>query len=987
MKMMNSSLSFCLGALALLPITAQAQTSSAVSRRASFDEGWKFARFGKMPNGSTRAEPGAITGVVTVSSTEAGNPANHLIDGDLGTRWCAASEAKNQWLQLDLGDVQSLGGVEIAWEKSTDNPFGVEVSIDGVKWQQVVPRQKTKQAESTFSFSQKARYLRVSADGSRGAWVSVREITALDASGKKISPLPGKGQKTLKALAVGFNDESWRSLNLPHDWAIEGPFRMDIENETGKLPWEGVGWYRKHFDVPASAKGRQYYIDFDGAMSQAKVYINGQFAGEWAYGYNSFRIDATPHLNPGQKNLIAVRLENLPVSTRWYPGGGIYRHVWLVDSPKVHIAHWGTYVTTPVVTDAMAKVAVETTLESHQVKGDQLTVHHEIFDGEQVVSRSTSELTLRPAQDEAGRTVKAVLELKNPKRWDMDNPFLYQLRTEVRLGGKTIDRQQTALGVRSIEWHAQKGFLLNGRKVVLKGVCNHHDLGPLGAAVHTRGMERQIELLQEMGCNSIRTSHNPPAPEFLDLCDRMGVLVIDELFDIWKLQKYGKRNGYNIFWDQWHEKDIRNFMQRDRNHPSVIAWSTGNEIPELGQPGFHWVPMKLRMLIRQYDTTRPITAGSNNPRAASNGFAKSVDVYGVNYHLGSYQKTAQALPDMPLYSSESSSTVSTRGEYFFPVSWNKGKGFYQFQVSSYDLYAPGWANRPDLQFAALDKHPRYAGEYVWTGFDYIGEPTPYNQDKSNALNFSNENERKKAMLELEKLGNRAPSRSSYFGILDLCGFKKDRYYLYQSRWRPDFPVAHILPHWNWRDRVGEVTPVHVYTNGDEAELFLNGESLGKRKIGKPHAYRLTWDEVKYRPGKLEVVVSKAGKIWKKTVVETTGTAARLELVADRKEITADGADLSYLTVRVLDAKGREVPRTRIPVNIKLGGDIEMAGIGNGDPTDHTTMKPIDLSHAQITAFNGLAQVIVRGKRGQGGSGTVEVSAEGLAPARVQVITR
>jgi beta-galactosidase len=399
------------------------------------------------------------------------------------------------------------------------------------------------------------------------------------------------------------------------------------------------------------------------------------------------------------------------------------------------------------------------------------------------------------------------------------------------------------------------------------------------------------------------------------------------------------------------------------------------------------VPAKLRDLIRQYDTTRPVTAGSNHPGAASNGFQDTIDVYGVNYHLGSYAGLMNALPDKALYASETASTVSTRGEYFFPVDWNKAKGFYQFQVSSYDLYAPGWANRPDLQFEKLDAFPRMAGEFVWTGFDYIGEPTPYNQDQSNALNFSDEEERKKAMELLEKLGNRAPSRSSYFGILDLCGFKKDRFYMYQARWRPDRPVAHILPHWNWPERAGEVTPVHVYTNGDEAELFLNGRSQGKRKMGEPHAYRLTWDEVKYAPGKLEVVVARDGKPWAKAVKETTGKPASLELTADRATIDADGYDLSYLTVRVLDAKGREVPRTRIPVYVRVSGPVEIAGIGNGDPTDHTPMKPADASKAKVKAFNGLAQVIIRSKRGESGKALVEVAGKGLGKASVDLTTK
>lgn len=958
--------------------------AGAVSSRTSFDADWKFGRFGKMPDGSHLLEPGAVKGMASASSFQPENPADHAIDGKKETRWCATSEAKNQWLLVDLGRGSRLSGVRVVWEKASSNPFSIDVSADGKSWKTVSQKRAAQEVEEKISFSAGARYLRLTADGSGGSWASVREFEALDASGKRIAPRPASQEKApLTPEQIAFDDSSWRKLNLPHDWAIEGPFRMDIENETGKLPWEGIGWYRKSFDLPASAENRKIYIDFDGAMSQAKVFINGKLAGEWAYGYNSFRIDATPHLKVGGTNTIAVRLQNLPASTRWYPGAGIYRHVWLVNSPKTHIAHWGTYVTTPEVTDAEATVEVETTVDNQVGANEAVLVRSEILDGDKVIATQESQKTVAAGET----TLTAKLQVERPKRWDIQSPHLYTLRTTLLRGQDVIDRKETPFGIRTIEWHAQKGFLLNGKKVILQGVCNHHDLGPLGSAVHTRGMERQIEILQEMGCNSIRTAHNPPAPEFLDLCDKMGILVIDELFDIWKLQKYGKVNGYNIYWDEWNEKDTRNFMLRDRNHPSIIAWSTGNEIPELGNTAYHWVPAKLKKMMKQYDTTRPVTAGSNNPRAATNGFQKTLDVYGVNYHQGSYDGLVKSLPDMPLYASETSSTVSTRGEYFFPVDWNKGKGFCQFQVSSYDLYAPGWANRPDLQFEKLDKYPRFAGEYVWTGFDYIGEPTPYNQDQSNALNFQNPEERKKAMEQLKKLGNRAPSRSSYFGILDLCGFKKDRFYIYQARWRPEHPVAHILPHWNWPERQGKKTPVHVYTNGDEAELFLNGRSLGKRQIGSPHHYRLTWDEVEYSPGKLEVVVTKQGKPWAKGVKETTGKASQLELTADRSEIEADGADLSYLTIRVLDSKGREVPRTRLPVHVRVKGPVEIVGIGNGDPTDHTTMKPVDSTQAKITAFNGLAQVIVRSKAGEKGEAAVEIIADGFQKQSAKVLTR
>lgn len=957
-----------------------AATAFATTRSESFDHDWKFARFGKLPGGAFIAEPGSPPVTATASTEEAANPAKNAADNDPQTRWCAAGDAKGQWLNYDLGDVATLGGFLIHWEKATGNSFKVEVSQDGKQWQQAITPRPIDQEKISLTFQGRARYIRVTADGSTANWASIRELQALDRNQQPITPRdPGRNAASLKPQDPAFNDSAWRALDLPHDWAIEGPFEMAIENETGKLPWEGIGWYRKTFDVPADLGDRRLFLDFEGAMSQPQIYVNGRLAGEWAYGYNSFRIEITPFVKRGEKNSVAVRLENLPQSTRWYPGAGIYRHVYLTTTPATAIAHHGVYITTPEISATSATVRIETTIDQAATAAAALRVSEEILDGDQVVASASG----KPNKG----SLVSTLEVKQPKRWDIESPHLYTVRTRIHRGDALIDEKLTRFGIREIAWDAQQGFLLNGRKVVLKGVCQHHDLGPLGAAVHTRALERQIEILMEMGVNSIRTSHNPPAPEFLELCDRMGILVIDELFDIWKLQKYGKTNGYNIFWDQWHEKDVRNFMLRDRNHPSIIAWSTGNEIPELGNPSMHWVPARLRELIRQYDTTRPVTAGSNNPAAAHNGFQKTIDVYGANYHLDSYKNTLAALPDMAVYASETSSAVSTRGEYFFPVSWDKSQGFFDFQVSSYDLYAPGWASRPDLQFEALDQHPRFAGEYVWTGFDYIGEPTPYNQDQTNALNFTNPEERKKSMEQLAKLGNRAPSRSSYFGIVDLCGFKKDRFYLYQSRWRPDKPMAHILPHWNWPEHVGKNVPVHVYTSGGQAELFLNGKSLGIRKKGEPHAYRLVWEEVIYQPGELKVVVTRDNQPWATATQVTTGAVAALEVTADRSEIAADGSDLSYLTIRALDKDGQLVPRTRLPVAITATGPLDILGICNGDPTDHTTMRPGSPAAASIQVFNGLAQVVVRSRRDTPGSGSIRITAAKLPPAETRVSTR
>lgn len=971
-----------IAAIAGLALAACAADSAPRSRD-SFDQGWRFARFGSMPDGSKKAEPGASswTFQASASSAEGGNVAEFAVDGDASTRWCASSDAGAQWLQVDLGSARALGSVTIQWESAAAYKFVVEGGADGRTWKTLADRSQSGEASQTVkvAVAGTARFLRVRTTAlPRGCWASICEIAIADAQGK-----PVENKKVAAAGAPespAFDDSGWRRLSLPHDWGVEGPFRMDLENETGKLPWAGIGWYRKSVSFPESLRGRRLFLDFDGAMSQPKIFVNGQLAGEWKYGYNSFRVEITPFVKFGQPNLVAVRLDNPPGSSRWYPGGGIYRHVWLVTTQPVHAAQWGVYVTTPAVSADSATVAMETTVENGSDKDCAATVVQEILDGGKVVATQSGELSAAAGQAAAG---KLEIVLPKPALWDLATPHLYTLRTTVKAGGAVVDQVETRFGVRTIQWDAQKGFLLNGRRVEIKGVCDHHDLGALGAAVNRRAIQRQLEILKGMGCNAVRTSHNPPAPELLELCDEMGLVVMDELFDAWKLAK--KPNDYHRFFDEWHERDVRNFMMRDRNHPCIVLWSTGNEIPELGNTSFHWVPEKLYGLFKKYDTTRPVSAGSNDPGASSNGFQRFVDVYGVNYHLGSYGAMSNNVPGKPIFSSESSSCVSSRGEYFFndarkegPVDWDKGRGSYNFQVSSYDLYAPGWAYRPDLQFEAFDKNPRYAGEFVWTGFDYLGEPTPYNQDTTNALNFKDPEERKKAMEELKRLGNRAPSRSSYFGIIDLAGFPKDRYYLYQARWRPELPMAHILPHWNWPERKGLLTPVHVYTSGDEAELFLNGKSLGRKKKGQ-FEYRLHWDDVRYQPGTLKVVAYKDGKKWAEDTVKTTGPAAKLALEADHPAITADGADLCFITVRVADNEGLTVPRTMNPLAFTVDGPGEIVATDNGNATSFESFQA-----PTRKAFNGLALVIVRFKPGQTGSFTVKAASPGLAGAAVKV---
>ncbi len=758
---------------------------------------------------------------------------------------------------------------------------------------------------------------------------------------------------------TAFDDSGWRVLNVPHDWGIEGPFLDDLPNRTGKLPWAGIGWYRKTVDAPASDAGKKIFIDFDGAMSDARVWLNGEYIGEWPYGYSSFRLELSKHWKPGEKNLIAVRLDNKPDSSRWYPGGGIYRNVRLVKTAQTHVDHWGIFVTTPEVSQTSATVSIRTEVSGADEK---TTVHHEILE-----------------TGDTGSGTACSIPLKNPKLWNLEAPNLYTLKTTVRQDGEVVDTIETTFGVRSVKY-TEDGFFLNGEKVRMNGVCQHHDLGPLGAAINLRALERQIEILQEMGCNAIRTAHNPPAPELLDLCDRMGLLVQVEAFDCWKQGK--TPNDYAPHFPKWHEKDLRAMVRRDRNHPCVVMWSTGNEIREqLQKPAGHEISRQLTDIVRSEDTTRPITAGCSKPQTGFNGFQKTVDVFGYNYKPHLYGEFRQKNPGQPLYGSETASTLSSRGEYFFPVSDEKhmGQGGH-FQVSSYDLTAPPWANNPDIEFAAQDQHPQVFGEFVWTGFDYIGEPTPYNKDATNLLNFSDPEERKRMEKELERLGTSIPPRSSYFGIVDLCGFKKDRFYIYQARWRPELPMAHILPHWNWPERIGKVTPVHVYTSGDEVELFLNGKSLGRKEKGD-FEYRLRWDDVVYQPGELKVVAYKNGAPWAADVQKTTGVAAKLELVADRSEIAADGSDLSFITVRVLDREGLVVPRSHNRVHFEIEGPGEIIAVGNGDPTSHEPFQALERK-----VFNGLALVVVRSEKGNAGRINLTASSEGLLGAQCELKT-
>jgi beta-galactosidase len=779
-----------------------------------------------------------------------------------------------------------------------------------------------------------------------------------------------------------FDDSAWRKLDLPHDWGIEGPFLQDLPGETGKRPWPGVGWYRKHFRVDAADSGRRLFLDIDGAMAYAMVWVNGRFLGGWPYGYTSFRIELTPGVRYGADNVIAVRLNNPPASSRWYPGSGIYRNVWLVKTAPVHVAQWGTHVSTPEVTPQSAKVIIEVTVDNQASTKAEVTARTDLYapgPGGAPERRPVASAAAVLLKVDAGvsSTVRSEAVVSRPRLWSIEKPDLCLAVTTLTEGGEIIDRYQTTFGIRSIRFDPAGGFVLNGTRVPLNGVCNHHDLGALGTAINVRALERQIALLREMGANAIRTSHNPPAPELLDLCDRMGIVVMDEAFDCWRGGK--NPNDYHLLFDDWHEKDLRALVRRDRNHPSVVLWSIGNEVPDQRTPQGPKIAAELAGIVHEEDSTRPVAAGCDDINAGYSGFQKSLDAFGYNYKPAEYRRFRAANPSIPLLGSETSSCVSSRGEYFFPVSNDKKDGRADFQVSSYDLYAPPWAWPPDVEWKGLDENPSVAGEFVWTGFDYLGEPTPYGGDSAAMLTFTNPATRAARESEFKKQGKiSVPSRSSYFGILDLAGFKKDRFFIYQARWRPELPMAHVLPHWNWPERIGQVTPVHVYSSGDEVELFLNGKSLGRRKR-EALQYRFRWDDVKYEPGEVRAVAYKAGKKWAEDVVRTTGPAARLSLQPDRSALSADGHDLSFIAVTVADGAGVQVPRTNNLVRFEIEGPGEVVAVDNGDPTNHSSFQA-----REVKAFNGLCLLIVRLRRGATAALAVTARADGLESAQVVI---
>ncbi len=781
-----------------------------------------------------------------------------------------------------------------------------------------------------------------------------------------------------------FDDSSWRNVNLPHDWAIHGPFKAGPGGGMGRLPSHGVGWYRKNLDIPATDAGRSIFLEVDGAMSHATVWLNGSLVGGWPAGYSSWRVDLTPHVAPGGANQLAIRLDNPPDSSRWYPGGGIYRNVWLTKVRPVHVAQWGARVTTREVSSTSATVDLEVAIDNASEADAPVAVSTRLFaidDHGRQAGRPLATVgplaTVVPARGAA--TVTGSATLANPRLWGpppTQHPHRHLAVIEVRdADGKLLDRCGQRFGVRTVRFDPATGVHVNGERVFLRGANQHHDLGALGAAFNVRAAERQLEMLREMGCNAIRTAHNPPAPELLELTDRMGFLVVDEAFDAWEREKT-PLDAHLLFAD-WHEQDLRALVRRDRNHPSVILWSIGNEVGEqfTGEPGAA-LAGRLRGIVREEDPTRPVTAAMNWAKPEM-PLPAVLDVISLNYQgEGIRQGPAYAglqgirtppqypafhakFPDKLILASENAATVSSRGEYLFPVFAGAGAPVRdevggdprRAHVSAYELHTADFGSSPDVVFAAEDRHPFVAGGFVWSGWDYLGEPTPYDT-----------------------------SRSSCFGVIDLAGFRKDRFFLYQSRWRPELPVAHILPHWSWPERAGQPTPVHVFTSGDEAELFLNGRSLGRRKLG-PNEYRLRWDDVVYQPGELRVVVFKRGARWAEETVKTAGEPARLEASADRPEIAADGRDLSFVTVRVADAAGLTCPRAADRIRFTVDGPGELVATDNGDPTDMTPFPA-----RERAAFNGLCLAIVRGIPNRPGTLRLRAESGALAGDIVTVST-
>lgn len=781
-----------------------------------------------------------------------------------------------------------------------------------------------------------------------------------------------KGWKFTKGEVSGaeqadFNDSGWESVTVPHDWAIYGPFDVnnDLQNvavkqnfetqaslktgRTGGLPYVGIGWYRTTFE---SEPNKNTTLVFDGAMSEARVYVNGKEACFWPCGYNSFHCDVTDLVNAdGKDNVLAVRLENRPQSSRWYPGAGIYRHVRVVSTEKIHVPVWGTQITTPHVKDDYASVCLRTTI----LNSDKtlLTVTTDIIDSEgNVVASKTNKGIINH-----GQPFTQNFTVNSPKLWSPESPVLYNAVTKIYSSDTLLDTYTTRFGIRTIEYVADKGFYLNGKHRKFQGVCNHHDLGPLGAAINVSALRHQLKLLKDMGCDAIRTAHNMPAPELVSLCDEMGFMMMLEPFDEWDIAKCD--NGYHRFFNEWAEKDMINMLHQYRNNPSVVMWSIGNEVPTQWSADGYKVAKFLQDICHREDPTRPVTCGMDQVQSVlGNGFAAMLDIPGFNYRAHMYDEAYERLPQNIILGSETSSTVSSRGVYKLPAERKAGAMYEDHQSSSYDLEYCTWSNIPDIDFARADDHEWTIGQFVWTGFDYLGEPSPYDT-------------------------NAWPNHSSMFGIIDLASIPKDRYYLYRSVWNKDAETLHILPHWNWEGHEGQKVPVFVYTNYPSAELFINGKSYGRQTKHKDgtveNRYRLMWYNTIYESGEVKVVAyDESNKAVAEKTVRTAGKPHHIELSTDYPLLKADGKDLAYVTLKIVDKDGNLCPTDGRLVNFKVKGAGKYRASANGDPTC------LDLFHLpRMHAFSGMLTVIVQSGE-KSGEIELQASARGVKTGKITI---
>lgn len=808
------------------------------------------------------------------------------------------------------------------------------------------------------------------------SFIIVIVLTTLSCYAREITKLADDWEFSKGSLQ---DVKKWDQVRVPHDWAIYGPFdrsndlqevavEQNGETEktvktgrTGGLPFIGKGVYRRNLEITDTA-GKRFALLFDGAMSNAHVKINGTEIGYWPYGYNSFTVPIdNRELRIGDNELI-VELENFEKASRWYPGAGLYRNVYLIETDKLHIPEWGTYITTPYISSDYASVNLKLQIEGAKQfeeypYGEKIEVETKIFNPEGLeVANDKSNYISR------GQEFSQNFIVENPELWSTESPALYQAETILRKDGKKVDKYITKFGIRKIDFIPKKGFFLNGEPMKFQGVCNHHDLGPLGAAVNQSALRHQLELLKDMGVNAIRTSHNMPAPELVELCDEMGIMMMLEPFDDWGFRPKSP-NGYGAFFNEWAEKDVTNMVKRYRNNPSVVMWSIGNEVPsQWGEPGMKELTM-LKELVNKLDPTRPVTCGMDQIGAVlENGFAAALDIPGFNYKPQFYDSIYSRLPQQLVLGSETASTVSSRGVYHFPVNLPDSLSRHvelhpDNQSSSYDVETCSWSNTPDIDYAMDDDKEWVIGQFVWTGFDYLGEPSPYDTDAW-------------------------PSHSSLFGIIDLASLPKDRFYLYRSKWNKKDDTLHILPHWDWKGREGEITPLMVYTNYPKAELFINGKSRGVREKNDSsylHRYRLMWLDTRYEPGEVKVVAyDSKGNAKAEKVIRTPGKADHIVLTPHKTKLNADGEDLLYVTVQVADKDGNILPADSRLVKFNVSGAGEFEATANGDAT---CLMPFQ--NPEMKLFSGAATAILRSGKSPGNI-RLKASAKGVKDGMITI---